>query len=234
MTREGDWRTVPVMPPAEDQHAPAPPHPPAVGIVLAGGQARRMGGGDKALRLLAGRTLLDHVLARLAPQVDRVALNANGDPARFAAWGLPVLADTLPDFPGPLAGVLAGLRWAAGQGAAEALVVPTDSPFLPPDLLARLRAGRGDAALACAASAGQVHPVAALWRTGLADPLEAALLAGERGMERFMRGQGLAVVAFPMGPEGDPFANLNTQDELADAEGRLADQGRGGSVCRKA
>jgi molybdopterin-guanine dinucleotide biosynthesis protein A len=212
------------------QRAPPGSRPPDVAIVLAGGQARRMGGGDKALRVLAGRTLLDHVLARLAPQVDRVALNANGDPARFAAWGLPVLSDTLPDFSGPLAGVLAGLRWAAGQGAAEALVVPTDSPFLPPDLLARLRAGRGDAELACAASAGQVHPVAALWRTGLAEALEAALLGGERRMMAFMRGQGLAVVDVPMGPEGDPFANLNTPEDLAAAEAWLA-QGCGGSVC---
>jgi molybdopterin-guanine dinucleotide biosynthesis protein A len=214
-------------------HAAASVRPPDVAIVLAGGQARRMGGGDKAVRVLAGRTLLDHVLARLAPQVDRVALNANGDPARFAAWGLPVLADTQPDFPGPLAGVLAGLRWAAGLGAAEVLVVPTDSPFLPPDLLARLRDGRGDAALACAGSAGQVHPVAALWRTALADALEAALLGGERRMERFMRGQGLAVVEFAAGPEGDPFANLNTPEELAAAEAWLA-QGRGASVCRNA
>ncbi len=193
-----------------------------------------MGGGDKALRVLAGRTLLDHVLARIGPQVDRVALNANGDPLRFAAWGLPVLGDTMPDFPGPLAGVLAGLRWAAGQGAAEVLVVPTDSPFLPPDLLGRLRAGRGDAALACAASAGQVHPVAALWRTGLADALEVALLGGERRMMAFMRGQGMAVVEFAVGPEGDPFANLNTPGELADADARLVDQGLGGSVCRNA
>ena len=192
-----------------------------------------MGGGDKALRVLAGRTLLDHVLARIGPQVARVALNANGDPARFSAWGLPVLADTLPDFPGPLAGVLAGLRWAAGQGAAEVLVVPTDSPFLPPDLLACLRAGRGDAALACAASAGQVHPVAALWRTGLVEALEAALLGGERRMMAFMRSQGMAVVEFPVGAEGDSFANLNTPEELAAAEAWLA-QGRGGSVWRKA
>lgn len=216
------------------QNAKPGTRPPSVAVVLAGGQARRMGGGDKALRMLAGRTLLDHVLARIAPQVDRVALSANGNPARFAAWGLPVLADTVPDFPGPLAGVLSGLRWAAGQGAAEALVVPTDSPFLPPDLLARLSAGRGAAAIACAASAGQVHPVAALWPVALADALEAALKAGDRRMEGFMRAQGLAVVPFPVGPEGDPFANLNTPEELAAAEARLRDQGRGGSVWRNA
>ena len=216
------------------QHACAEAGPPGVAVILAGGQARRMGGGDKALRVLAGRTLLDHVLGRIRPQVGRVALSANGDPARFAAWGLPVLADTVADFPGPLAGVLAGLRWAAGLGAADVLVAPTDSPFLPADLLARLRAGRGDAALACAAFAGRTHPVASLWRTTLADALEAALRAGDRRLEGFMRGQGLAVVAFPEGAEGDPFANLNTPEELDAAEALLRDQGRGGSVCRNA
>lgn len=218
--------------PAQDARAGA--HPPSLGVILAGGQARRMGGGDKALRLLAGRPLLDHVLPRIAPQVAWVALNANGDPARFAAWGLPVLADTVPGFPGPLAGVLAGLRWAAALGASELLVAPTDSPFLPPDLLARLRAGRGEAALACAASAGRTHPVAALWRTALADPLEAALQAGDRRLEAVMRGFGLAVVEFPAGPQGDPFANLNTPEELAAAEAQLREQGRGGPVSRTA
>lgn len=235
MTRHAGCRTLCAMVtsvPAQNARPGAPT--PSVAVILAGGLARRMGGGDKALRPLAGRVLLDHVLARIAPQVDRVALSANGDPARFAPWGLPVLADTVPGFPGPLAGVLAGLRWAAGQGAAEALVVPTDTPFLPPDLLARLREGRGDAAIACAASAGQVHPVAALWPVGLADALEAALRAGDRRMEGFMRAQGLAVVAFPLGPEGDPFANLNTPEELAAAEALLRGQGRGGSVWRNA
>lgn len=191
------------------------------GLVLAGGQARRMGGGDKALRPLGGRTLLDHVLARLAPQAGPVALSANGDPARFAAWGLPVLPDTMPGFPGPLAGVLAGLRWAAGLGATEMLVVPTDTPFLPADLLARLREGRGAAALACAVSGGRMHPVVALWRTGLADRLEAALAAGERRVAGWMRAEGLAEVEFPIGPDGDPFANLNTPEDLAAAALRL-------------
>jgi molybdopterin-guanine dinucleotide biosynthesis protein A len=216
------------------QHAQPGAVPPAVAIILAGGQASRMGGGDKALRPLAGQPLLGHVLARLAPQVAPVALSANGDPARFAAWGLPVLADTVPGFPGPLAGVLAGLRWAAGQGAADALVVPTDTPFLPPDLLARLAAGRGTAAIACAASAGRAHPVIALWPTSLADPLEAALLAGERRMHDVMGRLGLAEIAFPPCPEGDPFANLNTPDDLAEAESRLRAQRPGGSVCRNA
>lgn len=216
------------------QHAQPGARPPAVAVILAGGQARRMGGGDKALRPLAGQPLLGHVLARLAPQVDRVALSANGDPARFAAWGLPVLADPVPGFPGPLAGVLAGLRWAAGQGAADALVVPTDTPFLPPDLLARLATGRGAAAIACAASAGRAHPVIALWRTTLADHLEAALLSGERRMQAVMHRLGLAEIAFPPGPAGDPFANLNTPEDVAGAEALLRAQRACGSVCRNA
>ena len=195
--------------------------PRVVAVVLAGGQGLRMGGGDKALRLLGGRTLLDHVLARIAPQVDGVLLNANGDAARFAAWRLPVVGDQIPGFAGPLAGVLAGLRWAAGQGAAELLVVPTDSPFLPGDLVARLRAGRGGAALVCAASGGRLHPVVALWPVGLAGALAAALAAGERRVAGWMRRQGLAEVDFSTG-DGDPFANLNTPAELAAAEARLA------------
>ena len=136
-----------------------------VAVLLAGGLARRMGGGDKPLRLLGGRPLLDHVLDRIRPQVRAVALNANGDPARFAAWGLPVLPDPLPGNPGPLAGVLAGMRWAASVGAAYVLSVPTDTPFLPSDLVERLDAARRLAGvpIACAASGGPTHPVVALW-----------------------------------------------------------------------
>ena len=186
-----------------------------------------MGGGDKALLLLAGRPLLAHVLARITPQVQTVALNANGDPARFASFALQVLPDMLPDFPGPLAGILAGLRWAAAQGAQDLLVVPTDTPFLPRDLLARLRTGRGTAALACAASSGRTHPVVALWTVTLADALETALATGERRVDCWMRRQGLAEIAFPDDPtEGDPFANLNAPADLAAAEARLTARSR--------
>ncbi len=203
--------------------ARAGPAAPLAAVVLAGGRGLRLGGGDKALRQLAGRTMLDHVLGRVAAQVDRVALNANGDPARFAAWGLPVLADPVPDHPGPLAGVLAGLRWARAQGADDVLIVPADSPFLPPDLAARLRAGRGDAAVACASSGGRLHPVVGLWRAALADVVAARLAAGERKVELFLRHAGLAEVAFGSGADGgDPFANVNTPDDLAAAERRLA------------
>ncbi|MFZ4410446.1 MAG: molybdenum cofactor guanylyltransferase MobA [Paracraurococcus sp.] len=146
-----------------------------IAVVLAGGLARRMGGGDKPLRLLAGRPLLDHVLDRVAPQVAAVILNANGDAARFAAYGLPVVADPLPDFPGPLAGVLAGLDWAAAHrpDVATVLSVPGDGPFLPADLVARLEAARVAASvpMACAASGGWTHQPIALWPVPLPNPV---------------------------------------------------------------
>ncbi len=156
-------------------------------------------------------------------------LNANGDPARFAAWRLPVVADETGDFAGPLAGVLAGLRWARRHHpqAADVLSVPTDTPFLPADLVRRLSEGRGALPLACVASQGRPHPVVALWPVALADTLAADLQAGERKVETWMRRQGLAEVAFTVPDGADPFANVNTPDELAAAEARLR-EGRGG------
>jgi molybdenum cofactor guanylyltransferase len=190
-----------------------------VAVVLAGGLSRRMGGGDKPLRTLGGRVLLDHVVERLAPQVRALALNANGDAGRFAHWGLPVLADALPGWPGPLAGVLAAMRWAASVGAEAVLTVPGDIPFLPADLAARLGAARraAGAAVACAASRGRIHPVVALWPAALAGALEAALGAGTRRTDRWAAEQGLAVEAFAA--DGmDPFFNVNTPEDLAAAE----------------
>ncbi len=189
-----------------------------VGVVLAGGVARRMGGGDKPLRVLGGRTLLDHVLDRLRPQCPAVALSANGDPARFVRWAVPVLADTLPDFPGPLAGILAGMRWAraAYPDAGFLLSVPGDTPFLPADLAARLcsvQAATG-AGVVCAVSAGRVHPAVALWRVALADALEAALRAGRRRVLDFAEAHGMARAAFA----GEPFFNVNTPEDLTRAE----------------
>jgi molybdopterin-guanine dinucleotide biosynthesis protein A len=193
-----------------------------VAVVLAGGLARRMGGGDKPLRLLAGRALLGHVLDRVCPQVRAVALSANGDPARFARWGLPVLADPLPGNLGPLAGVLAGMRWAAALGAADLLSVPADTPFLPADLVTRLAAARRAAGvpIACAASFGRTHPVVALWPTDLADALAAALRGGARQIDHWTAGLGVASAVFAAAG-GDPFFNVNSPEDLAEAEALL-------------
>jgi molybdopterin-guanine dinucleotide biosynthesis protein A len=195
-----------------------------VAVVLAGGKAQRMGGGDKGLLWLRRRPLLDHVLDRVRPQVRAIALNANGDPRRFAQYGLPLLADPVPGQPGPLAGVLAGLRWARTMRPAAPLLltVPTDTPLLPDDLVRRLMQARtaSGAAVACAASRGQRHPVVALWSVDLAENLAAALAAGERGVAEWAEGQGLVVVDFtteapPDAP--DPFLNVNDRADLARA-----------------
>jgi molybdopterin-guanine dinucleotide biosynthesis protein A len=188
-----------------------------VAVLLAGGLARRMGGGDKPLLRLGGRTLLEHVIARVRPQVRAMVLNANGDAGRFAAFGLPVVADPLPDHPGPLAGVLAGMQWTRTHfaDAPWLLSVPTDTPFLPPDLVARLAAGcatRG-AVLACAASAGRRHPVVALWPVALAEDLAGALAGGVRKVDAWTAGYRVAVVEFAAFPT-DPFFNVNRPDDL--------------------
>jgi molybdopterin-guanine dinucleotide biosynthesis protein A len=189
-----------------------------LGVVLAGGLARRMGGGDKPLCQLDGRPLLDHVLGRLAPQVACIAINANGDPRRFASYGLPVIPDGLPDHPGPLAGILAGLDWAAARGFADIATVPGDSPFIPPDLVARLDAARAAAGLplACARSGGRAHPPVGLWPVILRGRLRAALLGGERKVSRWAAAQGVAEAEWPAVPV-DPFFNANTPAELAEA-----------------
>ncbi len=188
-------------------------------VILAGGLARRMGGGDKVLRPLAGRPLLDHVLDRLRPQVPAIILNANGDPDRFAGFGLPVIADTLPGHPGPLAGILAALEHAAGLGLADVLSVTGDAPFIPLDLLARLRTARDAAGtpLACARSGGQVHPPIGLWPVALRDDLRKALLAGERKIDRWTARHGCAPADWPATP-CDPFFNANAPEDLAEAE----------------
>lgn len=198
-----------------------------LGVVLAGGLARRMGGGDKPLRLLGGAPMLDHALRRLSPQVAAVILNANGDPARFAAYGLPVVADGLPDHPGPLAGILAALDWAAAHrpGLPWLASVPGDSPFIPADLVARLHAAREAAGvpLACARSGGQAHPPVGLWPVTLREDLRAALDAGERKIDRWTARHGEGYATWPEGPP-DPFFNVNTPEDLAAAEALI---GRG-------
>lgn len=194
------------------------------GVLLAGGQSQRMGGGDKNLRLIAGKPILDHVIDRAKPQVDRLVLNANGDPARFARFGLPVIADSVTGFAGPLAGVLAGLDWAAQHLPDAELVASfaTDAPFLPRDLVRRLVVAleEGGFDLACAQSNGQVHPVFGLWPVSLRDELRAALAAGERKVDRWTARFKLVEVEFLAEPV-DPFFNANRPEDLAEAE-RLA------------
>lgn len=186
-----------------------------VGLVLAGGEARRMGGGDKPLLSIGGQPMLARVLAALANQTVRWAISANGDPARFAAFGAPVLGDGEFIGRGPMAGVLAGLDWAAREGATTLLTVPGDTPFVPPDLLALLAP-----APACAASGGRVHPLVALWPVAARGLLRRALMA-ERGLSatRFADTIGMRRVAFD-DSAGDPFFNVNTTADLALARAR--------------
>jgi molybdenum cofactor guanylyltransferase len=191
-----------------------------VGLLLAGGLSRRMGGGDKALRLLGGRPLLERVIERLRPQTAALVLNANGDPMRFACYGLPVVADSIPDFAGPLAGILAGLDWTAAHRSDCPVVasVATDAPFLPKDLVGRLAQGMGAAGaeLACAASGGQSHPVIGLWPVRLRDELRRALLEeGIRKVDVWTARYRLAIVPFPEPVPGlDPFFNANRPEDL--------------------
>ena len=198
---------------------------PTLGLVLAGGLARRMGGGDKALLAINAVTILDRVLDRLKPQTMSIILNANGDPARFAAWGLPVVPDDVPGFVGPLAGVLAGLDWAAANAPdiADIVSVPGDCPFLPRDLIARLDAARREAGvpLACARSGEWRHPVVGLWPVNLRDDLRRALVEdGLRKIEAWTARYGVAIAEWPAEPV-DPFFNVNTPEDASEAE-RLA------------
>ena len=193
-----------------------------LGVVLAGGLARRMGGGDKARLRIGGRTILERVLARLKPQCAALILNANGDPARFADTGLAVVPDSIPDFAGPLAGILAGLDWAARKAPdiADIVSVPGDCPFLPEDLVARLSAARGreGAPLACARSGEWRHPVVGLWPVALRGDLRHALVAeGLRKIEAWTARHGVAVADWPAAPI-DPFFNINTPEDAAEAE----------------
>ncbi|MGH6798159.1 MAG: molybdenum cofactor guanylyltransferase MobA [Roseiarcus sp.] len=195
------------------------------GVVLAGGLARRMGGGDKPLREIGGRSILARVIARLKPQCEYLLLNANGDPRRFASFGLPVIADDVAHNPGPLAGILVGLDWAAANrpDAQWILSAPGDCPFLPRDLVARLRQALyvENAELAVAASQGRSHPVIGLWSVALRDALRQALVVeGLSKVDGWTGRYRVATVAWPAEPL-DPFFNANTIDDLAEAK-RLA------------
>jgi molybdopterin-guanine dinucleotide biosynthesis protein A len=203
----------------------APPRaasPAVVGVLLAGGRSRRMGGGDKCLRQLGEATILEHVVARARPQVATLVLNANGDPGRFAAIGLPIVADVVEGFAGPLAGVLTGMEWARAQrpDCPWIATIATDTPFFPADLVARMLGvvEHVGAELACASSGGRAHPVFGLWPVRLADELRAAMIAeGIRKVDVWTARHGLVEVPFATDPV-DPFFNTNRPEDLAEAE----------------
>jgi molybdopterin-guanine dinucleotide biosynthesis protein A len=185
-----------------------------------------MGGGDKSLCSIGGRSALERIIDRLTPQVRRVIINANADPRRFDVFRLPVVADSLPDNPGPLAGVLAALDWAAGTDPdlTWVLTLPGDAPFIPRDLVSRLHAARegDDVTLACAASNDRTHPVIALWPVSIRDELRHAVAdQGVRKIETFTERYRRATVDWPASPV-DPFFNVNTPDDLAEANRLIA------------
>jgi molybdopterin-guanine dinucleotide biosynthesis protein A len=200
--------------------------PKTIGVLLAGGLARRMGGGDKPLLTLGGKSILDRAIEILTPQCDELILNANGDPARFAATGLPVIADDVPGFAGPLAGILAALDWTAGHRPDVEWVVSAaaDSPFLPNDFVARLHEARAESGmpLAQAQTGDQTYPVNALWKVSLRGDLRHALVDEDmRKIDKWTARHGVVSVIWPAAPV-DPFFNANTPEELAEAERLLA------------
>ena len=210
-----------------------------LGVILAGGLATRMGGGDKGLLPLGDGTILGHVIDRLAPQVDGMALNANGDPSRFDAFGLPVLPDSIEGFAGPLVGVLAGLDWAAAQGSDSIVTVAADTPFFPRDLvehlcrtaagmahplvLAATPRGEGEATKSMSRSGLVRHPTFGLWPTALRDDLRAALLDGLRKVVLWTEKHDGREAVFD-GP-GDPFFNVHTPEDLDTARALLETTG---------
>ncbi|MFV0295674.1 MAG: molybdenum cofactor guanylyltransferase MobA [Hyphomicrobiaceae bacterium] len=230
----GDASTIEADTDPMSEHAP-----PAiiVGVILAGGTSRRMGGSDKSLLSFGASSLVGEVARRLRPQVTEVVLNANGDPHRFAELGLPVAADLVAGFPGPLAGLHAGMRWAVANvaGATHVLSVPSDAPFIPRDLAQRfaeaLGASGGKSRVAVASSAGKVHPVIGLWPIGLAEDLGRALDEGQRKVMTWATHCGALVVDFPLrrvaGHMIDPFYNANTPAELDEARRLLELAGHG-------
>ncbi|WP_294620764.1 molybdenum cofactor guanylyltransferase MobA [uncultured Roseovarius sp.] len=206
-----------------------------LGVILAGGKATRMGGGDKGLLPLGDQTILDHVIARLRPQVAGLALNANGEPARFDRFGLPVLPDSIEGFPGPLVGVLAGLDWAADEGAESIVTVAADTPFFPADLVAVLqgrargmthplvlaatRRGEGETTKSMSSSGLIRHPTFGLWPVALRDDLRAALNDGLRKVVIWTEKHDGREAVFEGG--NDPFFNVNTPEDLEQAKGML-------------
>lgn len=208
---------------------PDTPNAPQVGVILAGGLGRRMGGGDKPLLNVGGRTMLEHVAARLTPQVDKVVLNANGDPERFSVYGLPVVPDSIEGFAGPLAGLHAGMRWAqANMPEARFIVsVASDTPFFPETLATRLAAcgATAEDTITLAASSAGTHPVFGRWPVAVADDLEAFLKSGESGKiltfaDRYIRlNVPFEDITLLDGETVDPFFNVNTPEDAERAEG---------------
>ena len=201
-----------------------------VGVLLAGGRSSRMGGGDKCLRLLGGKPILARVIERLKPQLSDMVINANGNPSRFADFGLPVVADDVKGFQGPLAGVHAVLSWVRANrpDVDHVVTVATDTPFFPEDLVCRfLEKGGGASAFYVAQSDAGVHPVIGLWPVGLVGPLEASLRRGERKVTAWTKDHGAVPVFFPPVVVGDqrvdPFFNINAPEDLAAAETLLGE-----------
>ena len=197
------------------------------GVILAGGQSSRMGGGDKSLMDLGGQTILARVISRLAPQVEAMALNANGDPERFSGYGLPVVADSIEGFAGPLAGVLAGMDWAHGQGAEYIVTAAADTPFFPDHLLIGLQMAQESEGtpLAMALTPDPVrkfarHPTFGLWSVGLRDDLRGALEGGIRKVVQWTEPHGCAKMVFNF-DGGDPFFNVNTPEDMVVAQSML-------------
>lgn len=201
------------------------------GILLAGGRSSRMGGGDKCLRSLAGRPVLAHIIERLRPQVGDMVINANGEPRRFAEFGLPIVADSIVGFAGPLAGIHAGLEWVKRSlpDVAYAITIATDTPFIPADLVRRFLAARAEGSkLLVARSNAGAHPVIGLWHLDLAAELEKSLAAGERKAGKWVAEHGAVEVFFPDtnigGTPVDPFFNINRPEDLVHADNLLREQ----------
>lgn len=196
--------------------------PPTLGVILAGGLSRRMGGNDKALLRLAGRTLLEHSVERLAPQCESVILNANGDLSRFGNMHIPLIPDSVANYPGPLAGILAGLEWSAAHRPDIAWIVsaPADTPFIPKDLVLRLHQAcrQTRKPIACAASGSQTHFAAGLWPVSLRHDLRQALVENDlRSIRDWIGRHDHAEASWPIEPF-DPFFNINTPEDLRHAD----------------
>jgi molybdenum cofactor guanylyltransferase len=201
-----------------------------VGVLLAGGRSSRMGGGDKCLRMLGGKPILARIVDRLSPQVSDIVINANGDPSRFADFGLPVVSDSIAGYQGPLAGVHAALEWVKANrpDVDHAVTIATDTPFFPADLVSRLLGARDDASsFRVAQSDVGIHPVIGLWPVELAEALEDSLKRGERKVTTWTRDHGAVPVFFPPvdvgGQSIDPFFNINAPEDLATAEALVSE-----------